>query len=215
MKIGILGTGAVGRTIGTKLVELGHEVRMGSRSADNPKAAEWSGQSASASHGTFADAAEFGELLFNCVHGTASISALHSAGKLNLAGKVLIDVSNSLDFSKGFPPLLTVCNTDSLGEQIQRAHPEAKVVKSLNTVYSKIMVDPSLVPGEHDLFMSGNNPDAKATVRMILQDWFGWKNVIDLGDITTARAAEQLLPIWASLSAAWNTSLFNIHIARA
>ncbi len=216
MNIGILGTGIVGQTIGSKLVELGHGVKMGSRSAANEKAAEWcSKMGKNASQGTFADAAEFGEIVFNCTNGMASLDALHAAGKLNLAGKVLIDASNPLDFSKGFPPTLSVCNDDSLAEQIQRAFPEAKVVKTLNTVNCQLMINPSLVPGEHDLFLSGNNEDAKATVRMILQDWFGWKTVIDLGDITTARGAEQLLPIWVRLMNLWKTPQFNFHIVRA
>lgn len=216
MKIGILGTGTVGQTIGTKLVELGHDVKMGSRSASNEKAAEWcSKMRGRATHGTFADAAEFGEIIFNCTNGMNSLNALQEAGKLNLAGKVLIDLSNPLDFSKGFPPTLSVCNTDSLGEQIQRAFPETKVVKTLNTVNCQLMVNPSLVPGDHDIFLSGNNDDAKATARMILQDWFGWKIVRDLGDITTARGVEQILPIWARLAALWKTAQFNIHVVRA
>ena len=215
MKIGVLGTGTVGQTIATKLVDLGHDVKMGSRSASNTKAAEWSAKAENASHGTFADAAEFGEIVFNCTNGMGSLDAVHSAGKLNLAGKVLIDVSNPLDFSKGFPPTLSVCNTDSLAEQIQHAHPEAKVVKTLNTVTAPLMVNPSLVPGEHDLFMSGDNMDAKATVRMILQDWFGWKTVIDLGDITTARGTEQWLALWVRVMNAWKTPQFNLHLTRA
>ena len=206
----------VGQTIGTKLVELGHDVKLGSRSATNEKAAEWSSKLGDrASHGTFADAAEFGEIVFNCTHGMNSLDAVHGAGKLNLAGKVLIDVSNPLDFSKGFPPSLSVCNTDSLAEQIQRAFPETKVVKTLNTVNATLMVNPSLVPGDHDLFLSGNNADAKATALMILEQWFGWKTVIDLGDITSARAAEQILPLWTTLYSTWKTPQFNIHIARA
>lgn len=216
MKIGILGTGTVGQTIGTKLIELGHQVKLGSRSAANEKGVEWASKmEPNASCGSFADAAEFGEIVFNCTNGMASLKALHAAGKLNLAGKILVDVSNPLDFSKGFPPSLSVSNTDSLAEQIQRAFPETKVVKTLNTVTCQLMVNPSLVPGEHDLFLSGDNADAKATVRMILEEWFGWKIVIDLGDITTARAAEQILPLWATLYSAWKTPQFNIHIARA
>ncbi len=215
MKIGILGTGMVGQTIATKLVELGHEVKMGSRIAKNEQAVEWTSRMGqNASHGTFADAAEFGEVLFNCTHGMNSLDALQAAGKLNFAGKVLIDVSNPLDFSKGFPPTLSVCNDDSLGEQIQRTFPEAKVVKTLNTVSAQVMINPSLLPGDHDLFMSGNNADAKGVVRMILEEWFGWKVVIDLGDITTARGAEQLLPLWARLAAIWKTGQFNFHVVR-
>src|SRR3954470_2205060 len=135
MKLGVFGTGMVGSTIATKLAQLGHEVKMGSRAAGNAKAVEWAkAAGGKASQGTFADAAAFGEVLFNCTSGGASLAALQAAGATNLAGKVLVDVSNPLDFSKGMPPTLSVCNTDSLGEQIQRAFPDAKVVKALNTV---------------------------------------------------------------------------------
>src|SRR5947209_15464653 len=140
LKIAVLGSGMVGQTIASKLIELGHEVRMGSRTATNAKASEWSKQGAGkSSHGTFEDAASFGEIVFNCTNGNGSLEALRMTGAKNLAGKVLIDVSNPLDFSKGFPPTLTVCNGDSLGEQIQREFPEAKVVKSLNTVNCVLM----------------------------------------------------------------------------
>jgi 8-hydroxy-5-deazaflavin:NADPH oxidoreductase len=215
MKIGVLGTGMVGQTIGSKFVELGHEVRIGSRSVTNEKAEEWTKKARKlASHGTFADAASFGEIVFNCTNGMSSLEALRMAGAKNLAGKLLIDVSNPLDFSKGFPPTLSVCNDDSLAEQIQREFPDAKVVKTLNTVNCQLMVNPSLVPGEHDLFLSGNDIEAKAQVRGILES-FGWKNIIDLGDITTARGAEQLLPIWVRLMGLFKTPQFNFHIVRA
>ena len=215
MKIGILGTGMVGDAIGTKLVQLGHEVKMGSRSANNEKAAAWvkkNGQRAL--QGTFADATAFGEIVFNCTSGAASLDALKMAGADNLKGKVLIDIANPLDFSKGMPPSLRVCNTDSLGEQLQRAFPETKVVKTLNTMNCQVMVNPSLVKGDHDVFVSGNDADAKAKVISILKDWFGWKSVIDLGDITTARGAEMLLPIWVTLMGKLQTPAFNFKIAR-
>ena len=135
MNIGILGTGIVGNTIGTKLVQLGNKVMMGSRTADNNKAGLWvTAAGKGALQGTFADAAKFGDILFNCTQGKVSIEALTLAGKENLKGKILIDLSNPLDFSKGMPPSLTVCNTDSLGEQLQREFPETKVIKTLNTV---------------------------------------------------------------------------------
>ena len=216
MNIAILGTGNVGQTIGSKLIALGHNVRMGSRTATNEKAAAWvtaSGERASA--GTFADAAAFGEIIFNCIGGMVTLDALRSAGAANLSGKLLIDISNALDFSKGFPPTLSVCNTDSVGEQIQREFPDALVVKTLNTVNCVLMVNPSLLPGDHDIFMSGNDANAKAKVREILTDWFGWRVVIDLGDITTARGAEQLLPIWVRLMSAFGSPQFNFHIVRA
>jgi predicted dinucleotide-binding enzyme len=189
---------------------------MGSRTARNEKAAGWvSKAGANASQGTFEDAAEFGEIVFNCTGGMVALDALRMAGSANLAGKILIDISNPLDFSKGFPPTLSVCNDDSVGEQIQREFPDAKVVKTLNTVNCVLMVNPSLLPGEHDLFMSGNDADAKATVRKILTEWFGWKTVIDLGDITTARGTEQLLPIWVRLMGLFKSPQFNFHIVRA
>src|SRR5207247_239815 len=161
MKIGVLGTGMVGQTIGTKLVRMSQDVMMGSRSSTNEKAAAWvkaNGPKASAE--TFADAAKFGEILFNCTHGVASLDALKLAGAENMKGKILIDVANPLDFSKGMPPTLSVSNTDSLGEQIQRAFPDVKVVKSLNTMNCKLMVNPSLVRGDHDVWVSGNDQTA-------------------------------------------------------
>lgn len=215
MKIGALGTGIVGNTIASKLVQLGHEVRMGSRTANNQIAAEWvKANGAKASHGTFADAAAFGEIIFNCTEGPASIEALKLAGAENLNGKLVIDVANPLDLSQGMPPTLTVCNTDSLGEQIQRTFPNAKIVKTLNTVNCKIMVNPSLIPGEHDVFMSGDDASAKAQVRKILMDWFGWKSVIDLGDIRTARFVEMYVPLWAQLYVQSQNPNFNIKIVK-
>jgi len=216
MKIAVLGSGMVGQTIGSKLVELGHEVRMGSRTATNEKAGTWSKQAGDkASHGTFEDAAAFGEIVFNCTNGNGSLDALRAAEAKNLSGKILIDVSNPLDFSKGFPPTLSVCNDDSLGEQIQREFPDTKVVKTLNTVNCSLMVNPRLLSDEHDVFMSGNDTHAKTKVRDILENWFGWTVVIDLGDISTARGAEQLLPIWVRLMALWKSPQFNFHIVRS
>lgn len=216
MKIGILGSGAVGSTVGGKLVALGHEVKMGSRTATNEKAAAWVASAGpNASQGTFADAASFGEIVFNCTGGAVALAALEMAGTDNLAGKILIDISNPLDFSKGFPPSLTVCNTDSLGEQVQRALPATKVVKTLNTMTTKVMVDPARVPGDHDVFMCGNDGEAKASVAEILREWFGWKHVIDLGDITHARGTEMYLPLWVRLYGALQTPDFNIHVVRA
>jgi predicted dinucleotide-binding enzyme len=215
MKIAVLGTGMVGNAIATKLVELGHDVKMGSRKAGNPKAADWAkANGAKASEGSFADAAAFGELAFNCTAGGVSLAALAAAGARNLSGKILIDVANALDFSKGMPPTLSVANSDSLGEQIQRAFPEAKVVKALNTMSCTLMVNPDLVPGEHDVFLSGNDAAAKAQVVDILKGWFGWKNVVDLGDITGARGQEMLVIAWVRLFASFQTPMFNFHVVR-
>lgn len=214
MHIGILGTGVVGQTIGARLTQLGHDVMLGSRSATNEKAAKWvSENSPRASQGTFADAAEFGEIVFNCTPGQVSLEALAAAGGTNLDGKTLADVSNPLDFSHGFPPTLTVCNTNSVAEQIQAAYPAAKVVKTLNTMTAAVMVNPALVPGEHDVFVSGNDAGAKAQVTDLLRA-FGWRNVIDLGDISTARGAEMVLPLWLRLMGAFKSPIMNFHIAR-
>jgi predicted dinucleotide-binding enzyme len=214
MKIGILGTGVVGQTLGTKLVQLGHEVRMGSRKAGGDKAKAWAQQAgAHASEGTFADAASHGEIVFNCTSGMVSLDALKAAGENNLVDKVLVDVANPLDFSKGMPPSLTVSNTNSLGEQIQRALPRTKVVKALNTMNTHVMVDPGKVPGQHSVFICGNDAGAKGRVVAILQS-FGWKDIIDLGDITGARGQEMILPIWLRLFMTLNTPNLNFHIAR-
>lgn len=215
MQIGVLGTGMVGTTIGRKLIELGHEVKLGARSAQNEKAADWAkAGGAGASHGTFAAAAAFGEIVFNCTAGSGSLAALEQAGADNLKGKVLIDIANPLDFSRGMPPSLTVCNTDSLGEQIQRAFPAVKVVKSLNTVSGNLMVNAALLPGDHVIFVSGNDAAAKAQVTSILKEWFGWQAVIDLGDLTTARTTEMFMPLWVNLMGQLGTPLFNFAIVR-
>jgi predicted dinucleotide-binding enzyme len=216
MKIAILGTGMVGDAIGTKLVQLGHSVKMGSRTVNNEKAASWVQKNGPlASQGTFADAAAFGEIIFNCTHGVASLEALKLAGIKNLKNKILVDIANALDFSKGMPPSLVVCNTDSLGEQIQNAFPETYVVKTLNTMNCNLMVNPALVAnGDHDIFISGNDAEAKKTVTKILTDWFGWKTVIDLGDITTARGTEMLLPLWVRLMGKYQSPQFNFKIVR-
>jgi predicted dinucleotide-binding enzyme len=214
MRFGILGTGTVGQTLGTRLVQLGHDVKLGSRTAANEKAAKWvSAAGEHATHGTFADAAVFGEMVFNCTGGMVSLAALNEAGAENLKNKVVVDVSNPLDFSHGFPPTLTVCNTDSVAEQIQRAFPDAKVVKALNTMTASLMVNPAAVPGDHDLFLCGNDADAKARVTELLRS-FGWRGILDLGDITAARGMEMILPIWLRLMGTFKTPMFNFHIAR-
>ena len=215
MRIGILGTGVVGKTLGIKLAKLGHDVRMGSRTAGGEKAKAFVKEAGGkSSEGTFADAAAHGDIVFNCTSGGASLEALNSAGAQNLQGKVLVDVSNPLDFSKGMPPTFLVCNTDSLGEQIQRAFPMTKVVKSLNTVTAAVMVEPSIVSGVHTMFVSGNDERAKGEVISILKTGFGWKEVMDLGDITGARAQEMHLALWVRLYAKLQTPNLNIYVAR-
>jgi predicted dinucleotide-binding enzyme len=218
MKISVLGTGIVGETIGTRFVELGYEVKMGSRSATNEKALAWAAKvGAGATVGTFAEAASFGEILFNCTKGEASLNALKLAGEENLAEKILVDVSNPLDFSKGMPPSLFVVNTNSLGEEIQQAFPKLKVVKSLNTMNCMLMMRPMmLAEADHDVFVCGNEPEAKVMVKKLLNQ-LGWtdQHIIDLGDITNARGTEQLLPIWIRLYGALGTANFNFKVVRA
>lgn len=224
MKVGIIGSGIVGQTIGAKLAERGVDVVLGTRTPgklDEKRGmgaplSEWVAKAGRNGRlGTFAEAAAHGELVINATSGTGSLEALALAGANNLDGKILIDIANPLDFSKGMPPSLTVSNTDSLGEQIQRAFPRVKVVKTLNTTNASVMVDPVLVAGgDHELFVSGNDTEAKQRVTSLLKEWFGWKSVIDLGDITTARGTEMLLPIWVRLWGALGTPMFNFKIAR-
>lgn len=227
MKIGILGTGVVGQTIGAKLIKTGHDVMFGTRDVAKTMArtepdgyasqpfSEWKKTQPQAKLGTFAETAVHGELLINATSGMATLSALNLAGAENMRGKILIDIANPLDASHGFPPVLAVCNTDSLAEQIQSAFPETKVVKTLNTMNCLIMVNPELVPGDHAVFVSGNDADAKAQVSSALIEWFGWRpaSIIDLGDISTARGTEMLLPIWLRLFGTLQTPMFNFQIA--
>jgi len=217
MKIGVLGTGMVGETIGSKLVTLGHQVMMGSRKTGNEKAVTWAKSAGTkASQGDFSDAATFGEIIFNCTNGVNAVVALKQAGSGNLKGKIIVDISNPLDFSKGMPPTLSVCNDNSLGEEIQKAFPESHVVKTLNTLAAPIMVSPSIVNGgNHHIFVSGNDVASKSKVKEILQS-FGWKSdhIIDLGDITTARGTEQLLPIWVRIMSVFNSPMFQFQIVK-
>ena len=227
MKIGILGTGMVGRTLGAKLEELGHEVIIGTRDvaytlARNdphpygfPPFSAWHKEHPGVRLDTFTEAARHGDVIINATNGTGSLEALRLAGEKNLGEKILIDVSNPLDFSHGMPPILVVCNTDSSGEQIQRAFPEVKVVKALNTVTAFLMVNPALVgSGDHTLFVCGNDTEAKARVMAWLREWFGWRDLIDLGDITAARGTEMYLPIWLRLWGALGTGMFNVKVVK-
>jgi predicted dinucleotide-binding enzyme len=216
MRIGMLGTGMVGRTIGAKLVALGHEARMGSRSAGGESARAWAEEAGDgASEGTFADAAGFGGIVFNCTAGGASLDALDAAGADNLDGKVLVDVANPLDFSAGMPPTLSVCNGDSLGESIQRAHPGARVVKTLNTMNCEVMADPGMAGGDHVVFVCDDDDGAKAEVARLLGE-IGWSDdrIVDLGDISAARGTEMYLPLWLRMMGSLGTPHFNISIQR-
>lgn len=213
MKIAVLGTGDVGRMLAGHLLAKGHAVRLGSRRADSPAAVAWKAQATGdASVGTFADAAAWADLSMLAVSGAHAVSVVHGAAE-GLAGKVLIDLSNPLDFSQGFPPRLSVCNDDSLGEQVQRAVPGARVVKALNTLSNPLMLDPARLSGPHDVLMCGNDAEAKGVVRELLGA-FGWSDPIDLGGIDNARGLEMWLPLWARLYGALGTAEFNLHIQR-
>ncbi|TWV56033.1 NADP oxidoreductase [Streptomyces misionensis] len=216
MRYGVLGTGEVGRALAGRLVELGHEVTLGSRTADNPVAREWATAAASrARAGTFAEAAEAGELVINAVSGQVALDALRAAGAAHLDGKVLVDVCNPLSFEGGLPRLDPV-ESDSMGERIQRAFPGARVVKALNTVDFRVMTDPGRVPGEHHLFVCGESTAAKEQTRALLGD-FGWPaaRVLDLGGIGAARALEMYLPLWLQLARALGHEDFNIEVRQA
>lgn len=214
MDIGVLGSGMVGETLGSGLVKLGHTVMMGTRSPAKPEAVDWAGaHGMHARYGTFADAAAFGEIVFNCTNGEKSLAALEMAGAGNLAGKVLVDVANPLDFSAGMPPTLTVCNTDSLGERIQRAYPDTRVVKALNTVNCVLMLDPGLLAEDTDLFLCGDDTEAKKSVIALLKA-AGWKRFIDLGGIKAARATEMMVIVWVHAMQAIGTAEFNFRLVK-
>jgi 8-hydroxy-5-deazaflavin:NADPH oxidoreductase len=228
MNIAVFGTGMVGQSIAAKLEQTGHSVSFGTRDVlktlnrtekdrTGKSFTEWYEPFKSTIRVlSFADAASQAELIFNCTSGEGSLDALRDAGKENLKGKVLLDVANPLKFSKGSPPFLDPCNTDSLAESLQRSFSELRVVKTLNTMNALLMVNPTLVPGDHNVFLSGNDPAAKLSAVAVLKS-FGWKesNIIDLGDITTARGTEQLLPIWLRLWGKLQTPMFNFQIVVA
>ena len=227
-KVAVLGTGMVGRALAGRLAELGHDVVVGTRDVEqtlargepdamgNPPYKEWQESNPGVRLVPFAEAGAHGELVVNATAGGGSLDALAGAGAANLAGKVIIDVANPLDFSQGRPPVLSVVNTDSLAEQIQRAFPDARVVKTLNTMNAYVMVDPSRVPGRHHVFVAGDDEAAKETVKRLLSE-LGWPEeaIVDLGGIRAARGTEMYLPLWLSLWGALGTGDFNIAVVRA
>jgi predicted dinucleotide-binding enzyme len=225
MKVAVLGTGTVGRAISGRLDELGHDVTIGTRDPEatlsrtevdgmgNPPYAAWAAQHSDVSLASFADAAAGAETVVNATNGAASLDVLALAGADNLAGKVLIDIANPLDFSQGMPPTLLVKDTDSLGEQIQRAFPAARVVKTLNTLTAALMVRPDTLPEGSSVFVSGDDAEAKSTVSALLEE-LGHSDVIDLGDLSTARGPEMMLPLWLRLMGALETPIFNVKIVR-
>ncbi len=225
MNIAVLGTGSVGRAIAGRLHELGHTVTVGTRdpratlARTEPDAtgtapfAPWHADQPGIALATHAEAAAGAELVVLATSGAASLEVLGQAGAEHLAGKPLLDISNPLDFSNGFPPTLSVSNTDSLGEQVQRAFPDARVVKALNTLTADLMVHPQKLGASSTVFVSGEDAGAKATVTGILTS-FGHDDVVDLGGIETARGTEMLLPIWLRLMGALGTAQFNLKVVR-
>ncbi|MDQ1603912.1 MAG: 8-hydroxy-5-deazaflavin:NADPH oxidoreductase [Actinomycetota bacterium] len=217
MRIGVLGTGMVGQALATRLVETGHDVMMGSRTAGNEKAVSWAAQQPErAATGTFADAARHGEVVVNATGGGVSLEVLRSVDTSDLDGKVLVDVANPMVWAGGPLPTLSPDKGDSLAEQIQREFPGARVVKALNTVNAGVMVDPAArVPAPHDLFIAGDDADAKAVVRDLLAG-FGWDPALvhDVGGIASAQGLEAYLLFWIVLRTHIGNHDFNIHVAR-
>ncbi len=226
MHIAVLGTGMVGQTIAARLDALGHDVTIGTRSPQatlartepdamgNAGFGAWAAEHPAITVATFEQAAAAAELVVNATGGGVSLEALEAAGADNLAGKVLVDIANPLDFSQGMPPTLFVKDTDSLGEQIQRAFPATKVVKTLNTMNAYLMADPKqLADGDHSVFVSGDDAGAKETVTELLTS-MGHTDVIDLGDISTARGTEMILPVWLRLWGSLGTPAFNFKVVR-
>ena len=212
MRMGVLGSGMTAQAISARLAELGHDVVIGTRDAD--KLRGWQSSNQRVLIGTLAETAAHGEMVFNATDGAGSLNALSMAGEENLADKILVDVSNPLDFADGFPPSLTVFGKDSLAEQIQRAFPMTRVVKTLNTVTARVMTHPlEVADGDHHVFVSANDVEAKSQVVDLLRS-FGWTNIFDLGDLSTARGAEAYALLWVRLYGAMNTGMFNIKIMR-
>jgi predicted dinucleotide-binding enzyme len=217
MRIAVLGTGVVGTSVGSRLVETGHEVRMGSRTAGNERAVAWvEATGAGASEGTFADAAAWADVVVNATGGLVSVEALTAAGAENLAGKPLLDISNPLDFSAGFPPTVAQPDGRSLGELIQATFPAARVVKTLNTMTADVMVHPRALPGAHSVFVAGDDAGAKAVAAGLLRG-FGWapEEIVDVGGIAASRGLELYLPLWLSLMGTFGTPAFNVSVVRA
>jgi 8-hydroxy-5-deazaflavin:NADPH oxidoreductase len=223
MQIAVIGTGIVGRTVAEAFARVGNEVTVGTRDPaatmartdpDGSRAyAIWAADHPAVSLATFSEAASRSSLVVNATEGVASLAALGAAGDSNLAGKVLIDVSNPLDFSQGFPPSIFVPNTDSLAEEIQRTFPDALVVKALNTVAAPLMADPAILPGGFTLFVAGNDDDAKRTVTELLAS-LGHADVLDIGDLTAARALEMYLALWLRLYGLFGTPIFAIKVVQ-
>jgi predicted dinucleotide-binding enzyme len=212
MRIGVLGSGMVAQGLSARLAGLGHNVVIGTRDSD--KLRGWQSSNPKVLIGSFVETAAHGEMVVNATNGSASLNALTMAGEENLADKILLDVSNPLDFTNGFPPSLTVFGTDSLAEQIQRAFPSTRVVKTLNTVTARVMTHPlEVANGDHHVFVSANDADAKAQVTDLLRS-FGWIHIFDLGDLSTARGTEAYLLLWVRLYGTMNTGMINVKVMK-
>ncbi len=200
MKVGILGTGDVGKALGRGFLALGHEVKLGARTAGSEKAVAWAQeQGERASEGSFADVAQWADLIVLATLGTANEAAIRAAGLENFSGKLLLDTTNPLDFSRGFPPTLAISGEDSAGEQVQALVPEAKVVKVFNTVGNALFYKPQLAGGPPTMFIAGDDAEAKKQVEAILTD-FGWET-LDSGGIAASRYLEALCILWVSTAA--------------
>lgn len=225
MRITVLGTGSVGRTLAAGLTSRGHEVTIGTRDVaatmarsapdafGNPPFPSWAADHEDIAVAAFSEAADGAEVVINATSGTGSLAALTAVGADDLAGTIIIDVANALDFNQ-VPPALAITGADSLAEQIQRRFPDARVVKTLNTMNALVMVDPGAVAGgDHTVFLSGDDAAAKQVVRDLLAS-FGWADIIDLGDITTARGVERLLPLWINLFGVLQTPAIQLKVVR-
>ena len=213
MRIAVIGTGIVGRTLAQAFAGLGHDVVVGTRDPDETaRREEWLGVSVPLR--PLDAVASDADLVVNATNGQASLAALGEVGAEQLAGKVVLDVANPLDFSAGFPPTLTVKDTDSLAEQIQRAFPGARVVKSLNTVTASVMVNPRGVgDGDTTMFVSSDDADARRQVADLLRE-LGWQDVVEFDGLHNARAQEMWLPFWVRLMGTFGTPEFNIKVVR-
>jgi len=227
MKIAILGTGMVGRTLAEKLDSIGHTITMGTRDPaatlartegdnwGNPGFADWHKAHPGIAVLAYADVANNADLVINALSGGGTLDGLKAVGAPNLNGKILIDIANPLDFSQGFPPSLSIANTDSLGEQVQKAFPDTRVVKTLNTVNAYLMADPiKLADGDHTMCVCGNDADAKAEVTRFLKTELGWKDIIDLGGIESARGTEAVLLWWTRLFGILDNPMFAFKVVR-
>lgn len=216
MKYAVLGTGMVGHTLASKLISLGHEVRMGAREATNQKARAWSdAHGPNADHGTYDSVASWAEQVIFAVNGAKLLDVADAVTNATVAGKTVIDVTNPLEMSQGMPPTLIpeLSNTTSAGEQLQLRLPDASVVKTLNTMNHQLMVDPARLAGDHDVFLCGDHDDAKADAVALLRE-FGWSKPIDLGPLAAARGMEGMMPFWLRLWGTFGSPDFNYRIVR-